>query len=135
MTQPSVELQELIAAMEQRRAKVEAGGGEARQRKQREGGKLTARERIAYLLDPGSFLETSTFVQHARNRLMDGVEAPGEGVVTGSGTIGGRQVYVFSQDFTVLGGSLGKRHAAKVTKIMDLAAKTCLLYTSPSPRD
>ncbi|PNY81236.1 acyl-CoA carboxylase subunit beta [Deinococcus koreensis] len=124
MTQPSVELQELIAAMEQRRTKVELGGGEDRQRKQREGGKLTARERIDKLLDPGSFLEMSTFVQHARNRLMDGVEAPGEGVVTGSGTIGGRQVFVFSQDFTVLGGSLGKRNAMKVTKIMDLAAKT-----------
>ena len=110
--------------MEQRRAKVEAGGGLERQKKQREGGKLTARERIEKLLDPGSFLESSTFVEHSRNRLMDGVEAPGEGVVTGSGTIGGRKVFVFSQDFTVLGGSLGKRNAMKVTNIMDLAAKT-----------
>ncbi|WP_103127951.1 acyl-CoA carboxylase subunit beta [Deinococcus aerius] len=124
MTQPGVELQELIAAMEQRRAKVEAGGGPERQQKQREGGKLTARERIERLLDPGSFMELSTFVEHGANRLMAGVEAPGEGVVTGRGTIAGRQVFVFSQDFTVLGGSLGKMNAAKVTKVMDLAAKT-----------
>ncbi|MDO4245475.1 MAG: acyl-CoA carboxylase subunit beta [Deinococcus sp.] len=124
MTQPGMELQELIATMEQRRAKVEAGGGPERQKKQREGGKLTARERIEKLLDPGSFLESSTFVEHGGNRLMEGVEAPGEGVVTGSGTIGGRKVFVFSQDFTVLGGSLGKRNAMKVTNIMDLAAKT-----------
>ena len=124
MTQPALELQELIAKMEQKRAYVEAGGGPDRVKKQHEGGKLTARERIDKLLDPGSFLEMSTFVQHARNRLMDGVESPGEGVVTGSGTVNGRQVFVFSQDFTVLGGSLGKRNAMKVTKIMDLAAKT-----------
>ncbi|ACO45230.1 acyl-CoA carboxylase subunit beta [Deinococcus deserti] len=124
MTQPGVELQELIAAMEQRRHKVEQGGGPERQKKQKEGGKLTARERIEHLLDPGSFLEMSTFVEHGRNRLMEGVDAPGEGVVTGRGTIDGRQVFVFSQDFTVLGGSLGKMNASKVTKIMDLAAKT-----------
>lgn len=124
MTQPGAELQELIAAMEQRRAKVEAGGGRERQQKQREGGKLTARERIERLLDPGSFLELSTFVEHGHNRLMAGIEAPGEGVVTGQGTIQGRQVFVFSQDFTVLGGSLGKMNASKVTKVMDLAAKT-----------
>jgi acetyl-CoA carboxylase carboxyltransferase component len=124
MTQPGTELQELIAAMEQRRTKVEAGGGPERQKKQRDGGKLTARERIERLLDPGSFLELSTFVEHGHNRLMAGVEAPGEGVVTGRGTVDGRQVFVFSQDFTVLGGSLGKMNAAKVTKVMDLAAKT-----------
>ena len=124
MTQPGFELQELIAKMEQRRAYALAGGGPERAKKQHEGGKLTARERIGKLLDPGSFLEMSTLVQHARNRLMDGVESPGEGVVTGSGTIDGRQVFIFSQDFTVLGGSLGKRNAMKVTKIMDLAAKT-----------
>ncbi|SEJ61069.1 Acetyl-CoA carboxylase, carboxyltransferase component [Deinococcus reticulitermitis] len=124
MTQPGFELQELIAKMEQRRAYALAGGGPERAKKQHEGGKLTARERIEKLLDPGSFLEMSTLVQHARNRLMDGVESPGEGVVTGSGTIDGRQVFIFSQDFTVLGGSLGKRNAMKVTKIMDLAAKT-----------
>lgn len=124
MTQPNIELQELIAKMEQRRGHAIAGGGPERAKKQHEGGKLTARERIDKLLDPGSFLEMSTLVQHARNRLMDGVDSPGEGVVTGSGTIEGRKVFVFSQDFTVLGGSLGKRNALKVTKIMDLAVKT-----------
>jgi methylmalonyl-CoA decarboxylase subunit alpha len=120
----NLELQELIAEMEQRRAKVEEGGGRARQQKQRDGGKLTARERLNVLLDEGSFLEYGTFVEHGGGALMSGVEAPGEGVVTGSGSIHGRQVFVFSQDFTVLGGSLGKMHAAKVAKIMDLAAKT-----------
>ncbi|MFT2719136.1 acyl-CoA carboxylase subunit beta [Deinococcus sp. A31D244] len=124
MTNPGVELQELIAAMEQRRTRVEQGGGPERLKKQRDGGKLTARERIDVLLDPGSFLEMGTFVEHRGGRLMQGVDAPGEGVVTGRGTIHGRQVFVFSQDFTVLGGSLGKMNAAKVTKIMDMAART-----------
>lgn len=96
MTQPSLELQELIAKMEQRCAKVEAGGGPERQKKQHEGGKLTAHERIERLLDEGSFLESSNFVEHGGNRLLEGVEVPGEGVVTGSGTIGGRKVFVFS---------------------------------------
>ncbi|GAA0504647.1 acyl-CoA carboxylase subunit beta [Deinococcus depolymerans] len=124
MTNPGVELQELIAAMEQRRTRVEQGGGPERLKKQKAGGKLTARERIDALLDPGSFLEMGTFVEHRGGRLMQGVDAPGEGVVTGRGTIHGRQVFVFSQDFTVLGGSLGKMNAAKVTKIMDMAART-----------
>ncbi len=124
MTDLNTEMQERIAEMEQRRAKVEAGGGPERQKKQKEAGKLTARERIAALLDEGSFLEFGTFVEHGEGRLMQGVEAPGEGVVTGRGTIAGRQVFVFSQDFTVLGGSLGKRHAQKIAKVMDLAAKT-----------
>ncbi|NTY00287.1 acyl-CoA carboxylase subunit beta [Deinococcus sp. JMULE3] len=124
MTKAGVELQELIAAMEQRRTRVEQGGGPERLKKQKAGGKLTARERIEALLDPGSFLEMGTFVEHRGGRLMQGVDAPGEGVVTGRGTIDGRQVFVFSQDFTVLGGSLGKMNAAKITKIMDMAAKT-----------
>lgn len=124
MTDAGMQLQELIAEMEGRRNKVEAGGGPERQKKHREAGKLTARERIEVLLDPGSFLEMGTFVEHQGGRLMRGVEAPGEGVIVGRGTIEGRQVFVFSQDFTVLGGSLGKMNAAKVVKVMDLAAKT-----------
>lgn len=127
MSQPknlSLELKELVAQMQARRTHVEQGGGEERLAKQRQGGKMTARERIEYLLDEGSFLEMSTFVEHGGGRLMEGVEAPGEGVVTGSGSVGGRKVFVFSQDFTVLGGSLGKMNAAKVVKVMDLAAKT-----------
>ncbi|PYE53047.1 acyl-CoA carboxylase subunit beta [Deinococcus yavapaiensis] len=120
----NLELQELVAEMEARRANVVAGGGPDRAKKQHEGGKMTARERIEHLLDSGSWLEFSTFTEHGGGPLMRGVEAPGEGVVTGRGTINGRQVFVFSQDFTVLGGSLGKMNAQKVTKIMDLAAKT-----------
>ncbi|AFZ68346.1 acyl-CoA carboxylase subunit beta [Deinococcus peraridilitoris] len=124
MADTNVQLQELVAEMESRRAKILAGGGTERQKKQKEGGKLTARERIDALLDPGSFLEFGTFTEHGHNRLMQGIEAPGEGVVTGRGTVNGRQVFVFSQDFTVLGGSLGKMNAQKVSKVMDLAAKT-----------
>ena len=117
-------LEELIAEMEERRKKVLLGGGEKRIEKQHEKGKLTARERIEYLLDPGSFVELGTFVEHIETPLMKGIEAPGEGVVTGHGKINGRKVFVFSQDFTVLGGSLGKMHGRKIAQVMDLAAKT-----------
>jgi acetyl-CoA carboxylase carboxyltransferase component len=115
--------QAALAEMEERRKAVQAGGGTARQEKQRAGGRLTARERIDALLDEGSFTEVGVFVEHVDAALMAGVDAPGEGVVTGFGTVNGRKVCVFSQDFTVLGGSLGKMNAAKVTKVMDLAAK------------
>jgi methylmalonyl-CoA decarboxylase subunit alpha len=115
--------QAALAEMEERRKSVELGGGLERQKKQREGGKLTARERIEALLDAESFVELGVYVEHLETDLMEGVEAPGEGVVTGFGTVNGRKVCVFSQDFTVLGGSLGKMNAAKITKVMDLAAK------------
>ncbi len=115
--------QAALAEMEERRKTVIAAGGFERQKKQREQGKLTARERIETLLDAGSFVETSVFVEHLETGLMEGVEAPGEGVITGFGTVDGRKVCVFSQDFTVLGGSLGKMNAAKITKVMDLAVK------------
>ena len=89
--------------------KVEAGGGAKAIDKQHKLGKLTARERIEKLLDPGSFTELDKFVAHrCVNFDMAGKEAPGEGVVTGYGTIDGRMVYIFAQDFTVLGGSLGE---------------------------
>lgn len=117
-------MNELTAEMEERRKKIAAGGGPARQKKQRDAGKLTARERIDALLDEGSFVELGVFVEHQGGDLMRGVQAPGEGVVTGHGTIGGRTVFVFSQDFTVLGGSLGKMHGKKIANIMDLAART-----------
>ncbi len=117
-------LEELIAEMEERRKKVLLGGGEKRIEKQHEKGKLTARERIEYLLDPGSFVELGTFIEHIETPLMKGIEAPGEGVVTGHGKINGRKVFVFSQDFTVLGGSLGKMHGRKIAQVMDLAVKT-----------
>ncbi len=117
------QIEELIAEMEERRARVEKGGGSERQAKQRQAGKLTARERIEYLLDPASFMETDVFVEHMDTPLMEGLKTPGEGVVTGYGRINGRQVFVFSQDFTVLGGSLGKMNGGKIAALMDTAAK------------
>ncbi len=115
--------QEALAEMEERRKSIELGGGLERQKKQHEGGKLTARERIDALLDADSFVELGVHVEHQGTDLMEGVAAPGEGVVTGFGTVNGRKVCVFSQDFTVLGGSLGKMNAGKITKVMDLAAR------------
>ena len=117
-------MNELTAEMEERRKRIERGGGEARVRRQHEAGKLTARERIEALVDEGSFVELGVFVEHLGGEAMNGVDAPGEGVVTGYGLIDGRKVFVFSQDFTVLGGSLGKMHAQKIAQVMDLAVKT-----------
>ena len=116
-------LDELLAELEERRRRVLQGGGEERVKKQHQQGKLTARERIDLLLDPGSFVELMPFAEHLETGLMEGIEAPADGVVTGYGTIGGRLVFVFSQDFTVLGGSLGKMHGRKIASLMDLAAK------------
>ncbi len=100
------------------------GGGEARIKVQREKGKLTARERIEILLDDGSFRELDAFVTHRATEFGLAAKKPlGDGVVTGYGTIDGRMVYVFSQDFTVLGGSLGRAHADKIIKLQDLALK------------
>ncbi|MBS7299367.1 MAG: methylmalonyl-CoA carboxyltransferase [Eubacteriales bacterium] len=107
-----------------RRAAVEAGGGEAKIKKQHDAGKKTARERIAALLDAGSFVEVDAFVEHRSNEFnMAETKAPGEGVVTGYGTVDGRLVFVYSQDFTVIGGSLGEMHAKKICKVMDMAVK------------
>ena len=117
-------MNELTAGMEERRKRVERGGGEARVKKQHDAGKLTARERIHVLLDEGSFTELGVFTEHLGGENMRGVDAPGEGVVTGYGTVAGRTVFVFSQDFTVLGGSLGKMHGQKIAQVMDLAVKT-----------
>jgi len=101
-----------------------AGGGKERVLKQHEAGKRTARERIDGLLDPGSFLELDPFVMHQETNFgMAERRVPGDGVVTGLGAIAGRPVAVFSQDFTVFGGSLGEMFAAKVTKVMDHAMK------------
>jgi methylmalonyl-CoA decarboxylase alpha subunit len=117
-------MQELVQELEQRLSKVKAGGGEKRIAKQHEQGKKTARERIEALLDPGSFEEIDAFVTHRCTLFgMDKTEAPGEGVVTGVGTIEGRPVAVYAQDFTVLGGSLGEMHAKKICKVMDIAMK------------
>jgi len=113
-----------IEELERRRAAARMGGGERRTAAQHAKGKLTARERLMVLLDEGSFEEYDTYVEH--NCTDFGMEAqriPGDGVVTGSGTIDGRLVFVFSQDFTVFGGSLSERHAQKICKIMDMAMK------------
>ncbi len=113
-----------IAEMERRREAARMGGGAKRIAAQHAKGKLTARERLDVLLDEGSFEETDTYVEHDCNDFgMETQRIPGDGVVTGSGTINGRLVYVFSQDFTVFGGSLSKRHAEKICKVMDTAMK------------
>ncbi len=105
------------------REKAFAGGGEDKIRKQHEKGKLTARERIELLLDDGSFEEFDMLVTHRSTSFgLDKRKYPGDGVVTGYGTIDGRQVYVFSHDFTVLGGSLSETFAEKIIKVMDMAA-------------
>lgn len=117
--------QQLQRELEEIRSKTQAGGGAKAVEKQRAQGKNTARERIENLVDPGSFVELNTFVKHRCTDLgMDKKETPGEGVVTGYGTVHGRLVYVFAQDFTVIGGSLGEMHAKKICNVMDLAAKT-----------
>lgn len=114
-----------INQLREKRAESELGGGEERIRKQHEAGRQTARERINVLLDPGTFREVDGFVEHrATNFGMDKKKYLGDSVVTGWGTIDGRLVYVFSQDFTVFGGSLSKAHAEKILKIMGMAMKT-----------
>jgi acetyl-CoA carboxylase carboxyltransferase component len=106
------------------REEAKLGGGQARIDKQHQAGKLTARERIDLLLDPGTFEETDAFVTHNATRFgLDKSRPLGDGVVTGWGRIDGRLVYVFAQDFTVFGGSLGLAYAAKICKIMDLALR------------
>ena len=114
----------VMQELERRRAEARLGGGDARIAAQHGKGKLTARERIEVLLDEDSFEEFDMYVTHrAVDFGMDGQKIAGYGVVTGWGTINGRQVYVFSQDFTVLGGSLSETHAQKICKIMDMAVR------------
>lgn len=117
-------IDELMKNLKEREEKARAGGGEKRVKAQHEKGKLTARERIDLLLDKDSFVELDLLVEHrCSNFGMDKVEAPGEGVVTGYGTINERLIYVFAQDFTVIGGSLGEMHAKKICKVLDMAMK------------
>ena len=117
-------MQNIIEALEARREAARLGGGQKRIDAQHQKGKLTARERLEVLLDPGSFEEYDMFVIHrAVDFGMDETVIPGDGVVTGWGTINGRMTYVFSQDFTVFGGSLSETHAKKICKIMELAVQ------------
>ncbi len=113
-----------IAEMERRRDAAKLGGGQLRIDTQHAKGKLTARERLDILLDEGSFEETDMYVEHNCVEFgMQDQKIPGDGVVTGSGTINGRLVFVYSQDFTVFGGSLSERHAQKICKVLDAAMK------------
>src|SRR5260370_2975515 len=113
-----------VDELERRKKESELGGGEARIQRQHNEGKLTARERVTLLFDPGSFQELDQLVVHRNTDFgMEKQRLPGDGVVTGYGTVQGRLVYAFAQDFTVFGGSLSETHAAKVVKIMDLAMK------------
>lgn len=116
---------EKLKELADREKRAEAGGGAERLAKQHAAGKLSARERIQALLDPGSFVELDKFVVHRCTDFgMDEQKFLGDGVVTGYGTVGGRTVYLFSQDFTVFGGSLSGAHASKICKVMDMAVKT-----------
>jgi propionyl-CoA carboxylase beta chain len=118
-------MKHVLEILEERRAEARLGGGQARIDAQHKRGKLTARERIELLLDHGSFEEFDMFVQHRCTDFgMDkGAKIPGDGVVTGWGTVNGRTVYVFAKDFTVFGGSLSETHAAKITKVQDMALR------------
>ncbi len=117
-------MQEIVAKLEAKRAGARQGGGAKRVEAQHAKGKLTARERIDVLLDEGSFEEWDMFVEHRCTDFgMADQKVPGDGVVTGHGTINGRLVFVFSQDFTVFGGSLSEAHAEKICKVMDQAMK------------
>lgn len=113
-----------LDALRERSAQAEQGGGAARVEKQHEAGKMTARERIEFLLDEGSFEEFDKLVVHrSKDFGLDKQLYPGDGVITGHGLIDGRAVFVFAQDFTVFGGSLSETHAEKICKVMDLAMK------------
>jgi acetyl-CoA carboxylase carboxyltransferase component len=113
-------LEELRARLESART----GGGEERSERQHREGKLTARERVELLLDAGSFVEIDALVTHrCRDFGMEAQRIPGDGVVCGYGTVGGRLVYLFAQDFTVFGGSLSETNARKICKVMDLAVE------------
>ena len=117
-------MKQILEKLENKRAEARLGGGEKRIEAQHARGKLTARERIDLLLDDGSFEEYDMFVEHRCSDFgMEEQKFAGDGVVTGSGTINGRLVYVYSQDFTVFGGSLSETHAQKILKVMDMAMK------------
>ncbi len=117
-------MKDMLDRLEERREQARAGGGEKRVAAQHKRGKLTARERIELLLDDGSFEEFDMFVQHqCADFGMQDQKIPGDGVVTGWGTVNGRTVFVFSKDFTVFGGSLSEAHARKIMKVQDMALR------------
>ena len=122
---PESKTKNKIEVLSERSDIAEEGGGKVRLEKQRASGKMTARERIDFFLDEGSFEEFDKFVVHrSTDFCMDEQKFPGDGVVTGHGLVDGREVFIFAQDFTVFGGSLSETHAQKICKVMDLAMKT-----------
>ncbi len=117
-------MHEKIRELEERRERIRQGGGVKLQEKQRTQGKMTARERIAHLLDPGTFVEFDLFAKHiGADYGLDKAEVPADGVITGHGKINGRDVFVYSEDFTVIAGTFGERHGKKICKTIDLARK------------
>src|ERR1700736_3983111 len=121
---PGASLKQMLERLDRRRARARLGGGEARIKAQHARGKLTARERIELLLDHGSFEEFDMFVEHRCDEFgMQQTKIPGDGVVTGWGTVNGRTVFLFAKDFTVFGGSLSETHAQKIIKVQDAAMK------------
>ena len=111
-----------IIELREMRAKARMAGGEDRVAKQHAKGKLTARERIDAILDPGTFTELEPYVTHRSEDLGGGPKYPGDGVVTGFGSVNGRTTYVYAQDFTVIGGALGEMHGKKIARLLDMAA-------------
>src|SRR5271169_146382 len=121
----SLNHQRKLAELAARHAIAEEGGGEERRERERRAGKLSARERVDFLLDEGTFEETDKFVTHrATDFGMAEQRVPGDGFITGYGRVNGRVVFVFAQDFTVFGGSLSEANAAKIVKIMDMAMRS-----------
>ena len=117
-------MQNILKELEERRERARLGGGEKRIQSQHNRGKLTARERLELLLDEDSFEEFDMFVEHRCTDFgMQDDKVPGDGVVTGWGTINGRKTFVYAQDFTVFGGSLSETQAGKICKVMDMAMK------------
>ncbi len=124
-TAKTITSQDRIEELRKRKKAALTPGGRDAAKKQHDRGKLTARERVELLMDRGSFVETDPFAVHrAHDFGMDRKRPPGDGVVTGYGTVDGRKIFVASQDFAVFGGSMGEVHAQKVCKVMDLAIST-----------
>lgn len=123
--QTKTQIMNKIETLKEKSRLAELGGGQIKLEKQRSSGKMTARERIEFFLDEGSFEEFDKFVVHrSKDFGLDNQKFPGDGVITGHGLVDGREVFVFAQDFTVFGGSLSETHAQKICKVMDLAMKT-----------
>jgi propionyl-CoA carboxylase beta chain len=123
--QPEPQTLNKLQLLQEKSRRAELGGGAERLEKQKQAGKMTARERIEFFLDEGSFEEFDKFVVHRSNDFgLENQKYPGDGVLTGHGLVDGREVFIFAQDFTVFGGSLSETHAQKIVKVMDLAMKT-----------